>query len=66
VVFDGFSPPPGVPSGVAGVATSTLRLKDGVGRPVIAEFASGPIRERIVGTAWPAAQSHVTLLELHD
>jgi triacylglycerol lipase len=65
VVFDGFSPPPGVPNGVAGVASSTLKLKEGAGRTVIAEFSSGPINERLVGTAWPTAQDHVTVLELH-
>jgi hypothetical protein len=56
---------------VAGVASSKLKLSDGVapdgpGRTVVGEFRSGPIHERIAGRAWPAAQSHVVTLELRD
>jgi pimeloyl-ACP methyl ester carboxylesterase len=71
VVLDGQRPAPGIPSGVAGVASSKLKLSDGVapdgpGRTVVGEFRSGPIHERIAGRAWPAAQSHVVTLELRD
>ena len=65
IVFDGQSPPPGVPPGVAGVAQSKLRLAGETGRAVAAEFESGPIRERIVGRAWPAAENRLVLLEMH-
>ena len=60
--FDGTSPPPGVPAGVAGVAQSKLKLAAGTARPVVAEFNG----ERIVGRAWPAAENHVVLIELHQ
>lgn len=43
--LDGISPPPGVPTGVAGVAQSRLRLPAAPARPVAAEFNG----ERIVG-----------------
>ncbi len=62
--FDGQSPP-GVPTGVAGVAASKLRLKDS-GRAVVAEFDSGLVKERIVGRAWPAAENRLVVLEMHD
>ena len=60
--FDGISPPPGVPAGVAGVAQSKLKLAAGPVRPVVAEFNG----ERIVGRAWPAAENRVVLIELHQ
>ena len=60
--FDGISPPPGVPPGVAGVAQSKLKLAAGPVRPVVAEFNG----ERIVGRAWPAAENRVVLIELHQ
>lgn len=66
IVFDGQSPPPGVPAGVAGVSQSKLRLAGEAGRAVTAEFESGPIRERIVGRAWPTAENRLVLLEMHD
>ena len=56
----------GIPSGVAGVAVSRLKLKDAAARPVVAEFRSGVISERIVGQVWPARDGHVTVLELHE
>ena len=65
IVFDGRSPPPGVPSGVAGVASSKLKLRE-AGRAVAASFESGPIREHIVGRAWPASENRIVVLELHD
>jgi hypothetical protein len=63
IVFDG-QPPPGVPSGGAGVASSKLTLPDGAGRAVAAEFRSRAIEERLVGRAWPMAGNHVVVLEL--
>ena len=65
VLLDG-QPATGIPPGVAGVASSKLKLKDGAGRAVVGEFRSGVISERIVGRAWPAAERHVTVLELHE
>ncbi|MBI5259967.1 MAG: alpha/beta fold hydrolase [Burkholderiales bacterium] len=65
IVLDG-KPAPGIPPGVAGVSSSKLRLADGAGRPVVAEYRSGDLAERIVGLAWPAAEGHVVTLELHN
>ncbi|MDO9285696.1 MAG: twin-arginine translocation pathway signal [Aquabacterium sp.] len=65
VQLDG-QPAAGIPSGVAGVASSKAKLKVGVGRPVVGEFRSGVISERIVGATWPAKAGHVTVLELHE
>ncbi len=52
--------PPGVPPGVAGVASSKLKLADGAGRAVVGMFND----ERIVGRAWPAASNEISYLEL--
>lgn len=57
--FDGQNPPPGALPG-AGVAVSKIKT-DAAARPVVAEFNG----ERIVGRTWPAAEGHVTTLELH-
>ncbi len=65
IVLDG-QPAPGIPPGVAGVAASRLKLMVGVGRPVVGEFRSGVISERIVGQTWPARDNHLTVLELHE
>jgi pimeloyl-ACP methyl ester carboxylesterase len=65
VLLDG-QPAPGIPPGVAGVAVSKLKLKDATARPVVAEFRSGVIAERIVGQVWSAQGGHVTVLELHE
>ena len=65
IVFDGQSPAPGIPSGVAGVASSRLTLTDAASRAVLGEFQSGAIAERVVGRVWPAADNHLTTLELH-
>jgi len=65
VLLDG-QPAPGIPPGVAGVASAKALLKVGPGRPVVAEYRSGALAERIVGVAWPAAANHVTVLELQD
>ena len=60
MAFDGASPPPGVPAGVATVASSKLKLADAASRPIAGEFND----ERIVGRVWPAADNQVTVLEL--
>lgn len=60
ISLDGKSPPPGVPPGVAGVASAKLKLSDGAGRAVVGVFND----ERIVGRTWPAAENHVSYLEL--
>jgi triacylglycerol lipase len=65
VVFDGQNPAPGIPQGVAGVASSRIVLSDATSRPVVGEFQSGAISERVVGRVWPAADNHLTTLELH-
>jgi len=65
VLLDGLDAP-GIPPGVAGVAASKRLLKVGPGRPVVAEYRSGTLHERIVGSAWPTAGNHVTVLELQD
>lgn len=62
VELDGITPAPGIPTGVAGVSSSKLKLTDGVGRAVKARFNT----HTLVGLAWPAADNHVVLLELHD
>ena len=65
ILLDG-RPAPGIPPGVAGVATTKITLPDGASRPVLGEFSSGVIRERVVGQTWPAAANHLTVLELHE
>jgi triacylglycerol lipase len=65
VLLDG-QPAPGIPPGVAGVASSKLKLKDGVGRAVVGEFRSGVVADRLVGLTWPAKERHVTVLELPE
>lgn len=64
VLLDGATPV-GIPTGVAGVSTAQRVLTE-ADRPVVAEFRSGVISERIVGRSWPAAQGRLTLLELHE
>jgi triacylglycerol lipase len=59
MAFDGQNPPPGALPG-AGVASSKLKLPAAQARPVVAEFNG----ERVTGRAWPAADGHVSLLEL--
>lgn len=64
VVFDGVSPPPGVPiSGVAGVASSKILPKQKQDRAIVAEFHSTAV-EKIVGRTWPAKENHVVWLEI--
>jgi pimeloyl-ACP methyl ester carboxylesterase len=64
IVFDG-NPPPGIPTGVAGLAASKLKLRDS-GRSVVAEFSTPGVSERLAGIAWPAAENRVVVLELQD
>ena len=59
--LDGQSSLPGVPPG-AGVASSRLRLNEGAQRSVSGTFNG----EKVVGLTWPAAQGHITVLELTD
>ena len=59
MAFDGLTPPPGALPG-AGVATSTIKPTGTMSRPVVAEFNG----ERVVGRTWPAAENHVSILEL--
>lgn len=62
LTFDGASPPPDIPPGVAGVSTSEVRVTDQAGRPVFADFNG----ERIAGLAWPLAEGHAVTFELND
>ena len=41
ITLDGVTPAPGIPQGVAGVASSKLKLGGGAGRPVAAEYRVG-------------------------
>ncbi|HEY9240049.1 MAG TPA: alpha/beta fold hydrolase, partial [Burkholderiaceae bacterium] len=54
--------PPGVPPGVAGVASSKLKLAESAGRTVVGTFND----ERVVGRTWPVANNEVTFLELME
>ena len=60
IALDGQTPPPGVPSGVAGVASSKIKLADGTPRTVVGEFNG----ERIAARSWPAAHGHTVTIEL--
>lgn len=51
--------PPGIPPG-AGASSVRVRQASSAPRPVVAEFNG----ERVVGRPWPAAEGHVTVLEL--
>ena len=63
--FDGHNPVPGVPPGVAGVASSKIALGSAADRAVVGEYRSGAIAERVVGRVWPAGDNHLVTLELH-
>ncbi|CAM5780325.1 alpha/beta fold hydrolase [Rhizobacter fulvus] len=52
--------PPGVAQGVAGVASSKLKLTDGASRAVVGVFND----ERVVGRTWPVANNELSYLEL--
>lgn len=58
VLLDG-TQAPGIVPGVAGVASSKLKLSE-AGRPVIGVFNG----ERIAGRSWPVANNAVTYLEM--
>lgn len=62
ISLDGKSPPAGIPPGVAHMAAAKLKVADAAGRTVVGEFNG----ERIAGIAWPLAENHVVLLELHQ
>ncbi|MBB1600242.1 alpha/beta fold hydrolase [Variovorax sp. UMC13] len=59
--FDGQSPPAGVPPRGAGVSSSRLRIAAAEPQRAVGGEFNG---ERIAGQTWPAAQGHVTVLEL--
>jgi pimeloyl-ACP methyl ester carboxylesterase len=65
IVFDNQNPAPGIPTGVAGVASSKMVLSSGAGRTVVGDYRSGVITERVVGRSWPAADNQLATLELH-
>jgi triacylglycerol lipase len=65
VVLLNGEPAPGIPPGVAGVATSKRKFA-APGQVVTGEFRSGIVNERIAGRTWPAAERRVTVLELHE
>ena len=56
---------PGIPPGVAGVATAKRKFT-AAGQAVTGEFRSGIVSERITGRTWPAVERRVTVLELHE
>ncbi|MBT2322674.1 alpha/beta fold hydrolase [Variovorax paradoxus] len=58
--FDSQNPLPGVPPQGAGVSSSKIKLASDAQRSVAAEFNG----ERVAGQSWPAAQGHVSVLEL--
>ncbi|MGZ8260633.1 MAG: twin-arginine translocation pathway signal, partial [Caldimonas sp.] len=60
ISLDGTSPPAGIPTGVAGVATARLKLADAAPRAIVGSLND----ERIVGRTWPVADNHVVVLEL--
>ena len=62
ILLDDKSPPAGIPSGIASIASAKARMTDATPRSVVGEFNG----ERIVGRSWPTADNHVVTLELHD
>jgi hypothetical protein len=68
VLLDGATAP-GIPSGVAGVASCVLEVSrpdSETGLSVVGEFKSGVLSERIAGRVWPARDNPHTVLELHE
>ncbi len=64
MVFDGQSPPPGVPvARVAGIASSKISLSKLENRSINAEFHSDAV-EQLMGRTWPAKENHVVVLEI--
>ncbi len=51
----------GIVAGVAGGSTAKVTLNSDAGRAVVAQFNG----DRITARAWPVADNHVTLIELH-
>jgi len=60
--LDGRNPLPGVPPGVPGVASATLKLPDAAPRSVVAVFN----QQRIVARAWPLGENRLVFAEFHD
>ncbi|VTU35879.1 Extracellular esterase EstB precursor [Variovorax sp. PBL-H6] len=58
--LDGQRELPGVPPQGAGVSSAKLKLASDASRSVAAEFNG----ERVTGQSWPAAQGHISVLEL--
>jgi hypothetical protein len=65
VVFDAQDPAPGIPPGVAGIASSKLTWSDATPRAISGDYTSGAIHERVTGRIWPAGENHLVTLELH-
>jgi len=61
ITLDGASPPPDIPTGVAGVSMAVVEVTDRCHRTVAGQFNG----EHIAGRAWPLAEGHVVTLELH-
>jgi triacylglycerol lipase len=61
VSLDGQNPPPGIPTGTAGVSTTTIKLSNVPNRMIVG-ICNG---ERVVGRAWPTADNHAVIFELH-
>jgi triacylglycerol lipase len=59
ILLDGVSPPAGIPSGVAGIATTRIKVAGAAARTVVGEFND----ERIVGRTWPG-DNQVVVLDL--
>ena len=60
--LDGLTPPPGVASGVPGIASSKLKIGDARERTVVAAFNN----ERIAMRSWPVAGNHLVFAEFTD
>lgn len=58
--LDGQTQLPGVPPRGSGISTSKIKLASDAQRSIVGEFNG----ERVTGLTWPAAQGHMTLLEL--
>lgn len=58
--LDGKSALPGVPASGASVSSAKLKLESDVQRSITGEFNG----ETVTGMTWPAAQGHVSMLEL--
>lgn len=65
IVFDNRNPAPGIPTGVAGVASSRMALSSAERTTVVGDYKSGVISERVVGRTWPVANNQLATLELH-